>query len=821
MRVWINDNELSLVVQGIVFQEELSEALDTVTIKSLDYVQDEPFGPLSKIKILLDDGTYKHYLAQNDLVERHSKIVPCYIHNTIGIEQTYYLSKIIMPSQAFTLKKISYKDNDGSIKERPTTMLDYLQFALMNAEPLINTIKPRFSLDDATSKLFEDVVSEDFFFDKPSLKDVLDAMMSVRNCRCRVDDIDFEHIVVSHYDLNKQGEEVEFNNVVSDNKQSDASYVSNMVETNFTNAVDRNVRAYHGWDVLKPVNGEIVDSPSYTFANLLPIESIESVKLRRKFQIIDPNNVGSNQETFGIALVGTGTVIIDASKYFIDEEIYNLLSNDQQQSYIPYTRGTSQFGSLNYKKIFFTYNKLEKVFKKCAENSWVSENVNFEYNENYNGSKSWDDDSPAWSDTTCTRQYLGDELDIEYLIEYIPYIDSKASLTKVNSPGISTSQIANPEDKNISIERYGQSFRNKVNQLGNNSYEVDTVCYDLSEIKNLGDYAENNYVISSKEYAVYDKFIKVHYMLTKNFNNSVLKVSIDREKRLYNIPLESITSHLLIKEYIGLSTAKSSGENNFFCNSIIESYLKSFSDVTHENIFKKIAFRTATMDSYFLIDATEFAFGNSNCWHWQMMDNYSVELGVAKRILGGKAIAYNPYVDTDNGTIARVARPGFLNYIVKSYIMLTPVKELANTEVKIGLEEYTCDGAENMLIYCYKDPYIRLAGTVQAEFVSLDEKIIIGPAIAKYNNFNYKMTDMGHLLEMWVSKEKYTIRDKTAKGDDCSLQVEEINENCIKFFIPAKDVYSSWAISTEEGELLFAVNDMNIDTIYFNVSKKI
>lgn len=339
------------------------------------------------------------------------------------------------------------------------------------------------------------------------------------------------------------------------------------------------------------------------------------------------------------------------------------------------------------------------------------------------------------------------------------------------------------------------------------------------ELKNLGDYTKNNYVISSKEYAVYDKFIKVHYTLTKNFNNSILKVSIDREKRLYNIPLESITSHLLIKEYIGLSAVNANNKNNFFCNSIIESYLKSFSDVTHENIFKKIAFRTATMDSYFLIDATEFAFGNSNCWHWQMMDNYSVELGVAKRILGGKAIAYNPYVNTDNGTIARVARPG--SYKDVSYLTLTPVKEQVNTEVKTGLGEYACSDAESLFVYCYKDPYIRLAGTVQAEFVSLDEKIIIGPAIAKYNNFNYKMTDMGHLLEMWVSKEKYTVRDKTAKGDFNSLQVEEINENCIKFFIPAKDVYSSWAISTEEGELLFAVNDMNIDTIYFNVSKKI
>lgn len=813
MRVWINKNELSLVVQGIVFQEELSEALDTITIKSLDYVQDEPFEPLSKIKILLDDGTYKHYLVQNDLVERHSKIVPCYIHNTIGIEQTYYLSKIIMPSQAFTLKKISYKDDDDTIKERPTTMLDYFQFALMNAEPLINTIKPRFSLDEATSKLFEEVSSEDFFFDKPSLKDVLDAMMSVRNCRCRVDDIDFEHIVISHYDLNKQGEEVEFNNVVSDNKQSDASYVSNMVETNFTNAVDRNVRAYHGWDVLKPVNGEIVNSESYTFANLLPIESIISVKFKRQFLITETSSGSIKQ-------YGHGCVIFDVSDHFIDEEIYNLLSSKDQQNYIPYTRGTSQFGSLYYKKVFFTSNKIQQIAWEYEDpKDWESYEFmrEAEYTEPFTEEE--------------IKQYCNISLSetdpIEYLIEYIPYIDSKASLTKVNLPGISTSQIANPEDKNISIERYGQSFRNKVNQLGNNNYEVDTVCYDQSEIKNLGDYAKNNYVISSKEYAVYDKFIKVHYTLTKNFNNSVLKVSIDREKRLYNIPLESITSHLLIKEYIGLSTDKSSSENNFFCNSIIESYLKSFSDVTHENIFKKIAFRTATMDSYFLIDATEFTFGNSNCWHWQMMDNYSVELGVAKRILGGKAIAYNPYVNTNNGTIARIARPG--SYIAMSYLMLTPVKEMANIEINKRdsdfdavanlMENYACDGAENMLIYYYKDPYIRLAGTVQAEFVSLDEKIIIGPAIAKYNNFNYKMTDMGHLLEMWVSKEKYTIRDKTAKGDACSLQVEEINENRIKFFIPAKDVYSSWAISTEEGELLFAVNDMNIDTIYFNVSK--
>lgn len=82
-----------------------------------------------------------------------------------------------------------------------------------------------------------------------------------------------------------------------------------------------------------------------------------------------------------------------------------------------------------------------------------------------------------------TISYPDKATDIEYLIEYIPYLDSKAKLTCINNQRAGLSQLANAEEKNISLERYGTRFRNQVNQLGNNSYEVDVVCFNSAELK--------------------------------------------------------------------------------------------------------------------------------------------------------------------------------------------------------------------------------------------------------------------------------------------------------------------------------------------------
>lgn len=805
MKIWINDTELSLVVQGVTFQEELSNALDVVTIRSINYVQDEPFEPYSIIKILFDDNTFRFYLTQQDLVERHSKVVDCFIHTTICIEPTYLLSKIIMPSQAFTLKSIRYTDN-YEVKERPTTMLDYINFALINAEPLVNGKNKRFILSDEIKELFKNVPSEDFFFDKPSLREVLDAMFATKDCRVKVLNTDFNHMLLGYKELNPHGELISFDNIVNYVKQSDATYNSDTVETNFTNAVDRTVIAKHGWDKLRPINGGIVTSDNYSFGNMLSIESIVRVQLRRNFV----SSVPGGGEASADPRIATGTALIDATQYFIDEEIYKLLNAEEQKNYIPFTRGTGQFGSLFYKKLFFTYNKLESIFNKHLKpDTWSTAEISYL--------------NPAWKDDynwkNGTISYPDKATDIEYLIEYIPYLDSKAKLTCINNQRVGLSQLANAEEKNISLERYGTRFRNQVNQLGNNSYEVDVVCFNSAELKKLGDYTSDGYVISSIDYSISEKFIKVHYRLAKNFNNSSLKVSINREKRLYNIPLESITSHLQVSEKIKLSLTPGINSGNFINDAILNRYLKSFVQDNNGGI-PKIAFKTTCMTDYLSIDVTEYPFGNSNCWHWQLLDNYSVELGAAKRVLGGRAIAYNPYVNELDGTIKPDSTPDSTDYDSYSYIDLVPINKLVNTTIKqSSIASYTFNDRSNWLkLRIYKDPYIKLAGTIQAEFLSDDDKIIVGPGIARHNNFNVDMTHSDNLLYLYTSTDLYTIRDNMAKGSRGALSVINSQDGALKVKLPTGN-FSSWAIGTWDGKLLFAVNDKTVDTIYFSTAR--
>lgn len=94
---------------------------------------------------------------------------------------------------------------------------------------------------------------------------------------------------------------------------------------------DRMVIAQHGWDKLRPINGGIVTSDSYSFGNILPIESIVRVQLRRNFV----SSVPGGGEVSADPRIATGTALIDATQYFIDEEIYNLLNAEEQKNYIP------------------------------------------------------------------------------------------------------------------------------------------------------------------------------------------------------------------------------------------------------------------------------------------------------------------------------------------------------------------------------------------------------------------------------------------------------------------------------------------------------
>lgn len=822
-KVYLNNSSepLKYVVQGVPFQEELSDVLDACTIRYIDYENEEPLEPDMPVKVQIDESNIKYYLVANDYVEHPSKIVNVSIHNVNLIECTNYLSKIVMASQAFTLKEYRYRNSSGEIVSKPTTMLDYINFALINAETLSGNENPRFYLDDKTKALFENIPSEDFFFDKPKLKDVLSQMFAVKSVRPYVKKIDsFDKIVISHMNLNPIGKHITLDvNLVAKNASSDTSYHSTHVDTSFENAVDRKVIASHGWDKLRPLQGGVVTTESYGFSNLLPIESVTKFLIKANVSGSYTYEGDKGWESY----TAEGYAALDITSRIIDSELYELLSAQEQKKYIPYTRGTNQFGGLHYKTwLGFEKNKLMVIAEEMVNKVlWEEIDLKVTWNDPYTLKEmKWSELSEEIRINISSESdiYVQDIDEYEYYIEYIPYITSRVSLSEKNNLSRKTSQIANPEEKNISLSRYGKQIKNKVEQLGNSVKVRDCFITDISELKELGDYTDDNYVISSREYAISEKFIKVHYQLTQNFSNSLLKSSISREKRLYSIPLESITSHLLFKEYIVLSTEQSEHTGTFMKTPGINMLL-------NRQVVKRLAVKTSAMQSngrsYFVIDTIPFVFGNSIAWHFEMLDNYSIDLGVAERVIGGKAVAYNPYIDTVDGTIITINTNAMIqsnathdidNYHKYSKLNLVPIvipingEQINSTviENQIGGETDAC----SVSIPMYKDPYIKIAGTIQEKFISDNEElIVVGDSIGLIGITKDQ-------LYLYISEEKYNIRDKYVKSNSVKYELQiNVVDNKLEVTLPEGE-YSSWAIGTNNGDLLFAVNDKT-SGIYF------
>ena len=119
-------------------------------------------------------------------------------------EPTKYLEKVVCSSMSYTNKE--------------DTLLEQIQKALINAEPIRVGEEPRFKLSNELKTKLTDVEGEDFFFTKPLLREVLDEMLSVVGFRVYVKEItDFDNIEIDYYDLNEVENQIELQDVSTRN----------------------------------------------------------------------------------------------------------------------------------------------------------------------------------------------------------------------------------------------------------------------------------------------------------------------------------------------------------------------------------------------------------------------------------------------------------------------------------------------------------------------------------------------------------------------------------------------------------------------------
>lgn len=840
MKVYINGTETPLVIQGVTLNEEVSDnrPLDSMTFKYISYTNSEGLKPTTLLRITASVDHDKYMLVANDNVEKHSKIVNAYIHTVNAIECTSYLEKFQMSNPTFTLKEWRYTSG-GIVISRPTTMLDYLNFAIANAE-LLSARTCRFHLSVRVLTEFVSVPSEDFFFtSNTTLRDVLDAMFATKGYRAYINKIeDFNDIEIDVKSLAPKGQQVTFKKIVAETNQSDSLYHYGKTVADLKNAISTEILASHGWDHLRQASAlnTIVDQSHYGVANLLPIQEVRHFYMKC-LMTVEETSISTPPNSY--------YVIIDlcnprqiADFGVIDKELYDLMTGNKQRFFIPYERKTRKFGDQVYQNWIGINDTKWGVLKTKFNTIYATYDANYPDTAGmdvvgieviYEETPGFLENNANWRGLCHNWAFTFTEQTLLYKIEYVPYIEGRVT---ASHPTIkdATVQYSNQGEQNLSIERYGKNLQRKVNQSGNNLKVVDNVAFDLTDVHEIGDYDKDNYVITSREIQFGKGFYKCHYSLTKNYLNSQLKASIARDKRLYDIPLDAVWQDLNLIDYIVLSTTqKTSKSGTFYGEEGLKAVLDGFNSTSHA-LISKIASVTSASQSLnitFIIDATRFTFGRSVCLLWQMFDNYSFDLGVAQRIIGGRAIAYNPYVNKNDGTIHVDAdtESRFTPSNEKSWIYLSGVTSDQNGDIgNRNMAEWfdNNEGADSAsLIVYYKDPFVALRGVIQAEFVSNEDKIIIGSSIAKYTNLWQDMSNV--TLYLYANTDLYTYQDEECQGESVGAISVTVSTTDYSLTIDLSSLPSnakSYAIGTANKEMLFAVNDTTINKIYFSIVRE-
>ena len=412
-------------------------------------------------------------------------------------------------------------------------------------------------------------------------------------------------------------------------------------------------------------------------------------------------------------------------------------------------------------------------------------------------------------------------------IEYIPYIDT---YTKITKPGLydndqaKLSAIDNQSEKVISSLRHGINLLGKISRLGNDEYIVDTVVKDHDEIKEIGQKTIDNYIIYKKEVAYHNNYAKVRYYLSKNYNNLNERIALNREKRVYDIPLTSYLNEILIKNYIlvdFLPVNNSGIVKNFALRALIG---------RTNNTVSKFVFETKSgSDTFgpFELATANYTMGNVMHFVAQCMDNYSVGYSIGGRIIGGNKVVYNPYVDDNTGEFESFK---FLltDFRAEADNFIEQNKILPKTNYDYYIS--TSRSAEGEYRYL-KDAYQTIKFNVALELLPAKNQfgtIIIGNRLVEHNGLIKRGITTFDDAVIYVSEQAYnTTEIFKAKGSvlsGASLTRSTVNNAVRVDYAPAiPSNKAAFAIADASGNLYLAVNDISKlkDWIYFYGSNEL
>lgn len=842
-------NNVGTLTTGVPITESMDDGMNTAVLNLKECnganVVPELFEPYDIIKITEKTGdstTTKMYLVGIDHRQVDNPYQKTYEKTVSLVEPTKYLDTIWI-----------YNCNLTAKSKQLTTQVKRL---LKNAEIILKYESQRVSMTVELEALLNNFGSEDFFFDNITLREALYRMFEVAHIVPYVTDITFYEGDISTIKLHYKTKN-EFTNITT--LSGYGEFIGDEAETSIDNYFGTlKARGYNS--VAKNVmkTGErpfTCTGATLTDNNIiadlgLPIEDIKSFKVggnevRINFYCRGLNNV---YHTYTVKT----SYWYDLTTDIIDNEIYELLTEDEKEIKLPYTKGESVIGfSKVYKTFLFQkstintilsadFGKLTQssIYKYCEENNIPDEEGNTDY---------------LIEDLTGIS-FAGGVKSAYFQAEFIPRIDTVIEISK---PGVYDNdrlKIGIPDGQNansIDIVRHGRSLGSVARRTGNAEIQLDFHCDDFSQLMPvMGKFSRltgrdsylNGYVITKREYGIYDNQIKVRYYCTKDYQAINERIGVNREKRLYAIPLEATDCPIHLKYYVTVGrTSRDCGDFPVkFVRSLIQGVL--YTNRNEDSRVSYMYFRTTEAlsahgdvpaqlsgEQYFAMPCMAYAADKTVVFMAQPLDNYSVGYTRGGRFLqwwgGGMEIFYNPYTDANgecsNFTLILASKQA-VDASIDTYPKVTKGNETTLSQT--------------MFINYVKDRTQRPVFFVDLEFLPAEEEygtIVFGEAIANQNSFVISETQP--IRYVYVGTRKYVTGDTKIVGRKLTGEAREFfqltSNNTTVSLICIKEIHCNKAnnecaiaIGDENGNLIMGFNLTDIeanDNFYFNISRKL
>lgn len=842
-------NNVGTLTTGVPMTESMDDGMNTAVLNLKECngasVVPELFEPYDIIKATEKTGdstTTKMYLVGIDHRQVDNPYQKTYEKTVSLVEPTKYLDTIWIYNCNLTA-------NYGKLSTQAERLLQ-------NAEIIVYPGVQRIILTLELKNLLNNFGSEDFFFDNITLREALYRMFEVAHIVPYVTDITFYEGDISTIKLHYKTKN-EFTNITT--LSGYGEFIGDEAETSIDNYFGTlKARGYNS--VAKNVM-KTGERPFTTTQNKLTTDNMLA-DLGLPIEDITSFQVGKSDELYIHIIWADNTSIVkcgyfwDVSDMLIDDTVYELLTEDDKELRMPYTKGNSVIGmSKVYKKLFYTNSTLNKNIQLDCKKG--RESAVYQY------LISQDPLIPDQNGSTNYAKYKGDigvicATDITLLnfqAEFIPRIDTVIEISK---PGVYDNDrlkigILDGQNANsIDIVRHGRSLGSLARRTGNAEIQLDFHCDDFSQLMPvMGKFSGltgrdsylNGYVITKREYSIYDNQIKVRYYCTKDYQAINERIGINREKRLYAIPLEATDCPIHMKYYVTVGqTSRDYGDfPKKFVSSLIQGILYVNRDEDSRVSFMYLRTIEATSahgnvpaqlsdGQYFAMPCMAYAADKTVVFMAQPHDNYSIAYtrdGYVLDIMAGSGVQmlYNPYTDANgecDGFTMFLASKQAVDASIKTYPKVTKGGETTLSQ--------------ELIIHYIKDRTQRPVFFVDLEFLPVEEEygtIVFGEAIANQNSFVISETQP--IRYVYVGTRKYVTGDTKIVGRKLTGEAREFfqltSNNTTVSLICFKEIHCNKAnnecaiaIGDENGNLIMGFNLTDIeanDNFYFNISRKL